>query len=138
VSGEGPLSAKARKLSEDNRSFQDDFTQAMRLVAGRPQEALARLEGLQPVMNRLERDEIEFLGLMGEFGAQKLPEARSNWTARRLESIIAQGRCHLLLAAYDAAQANVEAARALIEGEPDHPAAAELDELEAFILQARS
>lgn len=134
---EGGLKQLALDIQKRNRQFQQKLTEATLLVKSNPEQALVQLDQSWEEASQLEQDEFDFLGRMGDFGAQQIAATENSWREIRLQIQFAKAQSLVLVGKYEEAQSQINHARSDIT-DLTHPAALMLDELEINITELES
>lgn len=114
----GPLTRRARELQTRQAEFHESFSEALKLVASNPADALGRIIACEAKADALFRDQEQFLRDMGEWGLEQIPQLQTDSDETRLQLLYGRGQAHSLLGHLVEARTSFEQALTLLGDRP--------------------
>ena len=116
--GDGPLTRRARELQTRQAEFHESFSEALKLVASNPADALGRILACETKADALFGDQEQFLREMGDWGLQQIPQLQTDADETRLQLLYGRGQAHSLLGHIVEARTAFEQALTLLGDRP--------------------
>ena len=114
----GPLTRRARELQTRQADFHASFSEALKLVASNPADALGRIIACETKADALFRDQEQFLRDMGEWGLSQIPQLQTDADETRIQLLYGRGQAHSLVGHLLEARAAYEQALTIVGDRP--------------------